>query len=117
MTEFDHELTERIQQKICEALRFGASYELAARYAGIEMKWFWRWKKDGEHDQAVGNEDYRQKCIAFSKDIKKARTDYKAGCLLKMELLGGTQWKPLQWKYLQLLALELRGQRNREKNE
>ena len=34
----DHELTESIQQKIGEALRIGASYELAAHYAGIQSE-------------------------------------------------------------------------------
>ena len=38
MMRLDHELTDSIQQKICEALRIGASYELAARYAGIQLK-------------------------------------------------------------------------------
>lgn len=107
MARQDHELTESIQQKICEALRIGASYELAARYAGISVRWFWRWKKDGENEQVILNENYHQKCVAFSQDIKKARADYEVSCLAKMEKLGGKSFKPLQWKYVQLSEFRL----------
>lgn len=105
----DHELTERIHQRICEALRMGASYELAARYAGIEMKWFWRWKKEGENHQATLNERYRQQCMAFCQDIQQARADYEYTCLLKMERLGSKSFKPLHWKFSQLMALRSKG--------
>lgn len=97
-----HELTESIQQKIGEALRIGASYELAAHYAGIQVKWFWRWKKDGENEQAIFEKTYHQKCRTFSQDIQKARADYKVSCLAKMEKLGQTHFKPLKWKFEQL---------------
>jgi hypothetical protein len=97
-----HELTESIQQKIGEALRIGASYELAAQYAGIQVKWFWRWKKDGENGQAVLDEPYHQKCRAFSRDIQKARAEYQVSCLVKMEKLGHKHFKPLHWKFEQL---------------
>ncbi len=116
MARQDHELTEHIQQKICEALRIGASYELAARYAGIQMKYFWRWKEDGENDQTVFNEDYRQKCMAFCQDIKKARADYEVACLTRMEKLGAKHFKPLHWKYEQLSALRLQSRRKNKKH-
>ena len=111
----DHELTERIQQEICKALRIGASYELAARYAGIEVKWFWRWKKDGEKDQVGIDDPYHQKCVAFLREIKKARADYEVACLTRMEKLGLKQFKPLHWKYEQISAFRLQGQQKNEK--
>ncbi len=103
----DHELTESIQKKISQALRIGASYELAARYAGIGMKWFWRWKNEGENSHVVDNDHYRQKCRAFSQEIKEARAEYEVACLTRMEKLGTKHFKPLHWKFEQLSALRL----------
>jgi len=111
----DHELTERILQEIYRALRMGASYELAARYAGIPVKWFWRWKKDGERDQATLNDPYRQQCVAFSREIKKTRAEYLVNCLTRMEKLGLKHFKPLHWKYEQLSALQEQGQNKHKK--
>lgn len=96
----DHELTESIQEKIGKALRIGASYELAARFAGIPVKWFWRWKRDGEEDQASFNKVYHQKCRHFSREIKQARADYEVSCLTRMEQLKN--FKSLHWKWEQL---------------
>lgn len=115
MMRLDYELTDSIQQKICEALRIGASYELAAGYAGISVKSFWRWKKEGEINQTSLNAKDHQRYIAFSQDIKKARADYKVACLMKMEKLGVKHWKPLQWKYDQLLEVELQGRKKNKK--
>jgi hypothetical protein len=117
MERLDHELTECIQQRIYKALRMGASYELAARYAGIPVKWFWRWKKDGEEDQASFNKDYRKKCMDFSREIKQARADYEMTCLTRMEQLGLKHFKPLHWKYEQLSALRSQGETNNNQNK
>ena len=79
------------------------------------MKLFWRWKKDGENDQATFNDDYYQKCAAFSREIKKTRAEYLANCLTRMERLGLKQFKPLHWKYEQLSALQTPGQHKHKK--
>ncbi len=73
-------------------------------YAGIEVKWFWRWKKDGENEQAIFDENYHQKCRDFSQDIQEARAEYKVRCLAKMEKLGHKHFKPLHWKFEWLSA-------------
>lgn len=95
-----HELTESVQQKIGKALRIGASYELAARFAGIPVKWFWRWKRDGEGGQGSFNKHYYQKCRYFSREIKQARADYQVSCLTRIEQLKN--FKALHWKWERL---------------
>ena len=111
------ELTEPIQQRLCKALRMGASYELAARYAGIPMKWFWRWKRDGKKEPALWNDPYQQKCLAFCRDVDQARADYEMGCLMRMEQLGLKHFKPLLWKWEHLSALRLPSRRKDKRHQ
>jgi hypothetical protein len=110
MERLDYELTESIEQRIYKALRLGANYELAARYAGIPVKWFWRWKKEGENEQTVFDENYHQKCRTFLQGIKQARADYEVGCLTRMEQLKN--FKALHWKWERL-----QGKNNPKKNK
>lgn len=111
----EDELTESVHHKICEALRIGATYELAARYAGISPRLFWRWKKQGERATGLLEESDRQRRQAFCQDIQKARADYEMSCLMKMEKLGSQQWRPLQWKYGRLLEIRWQSQRKKKK--
>ena len=41
-------LTPRVQKKILEAIRLGATYEVAARAAGIGERTLYRWKERGQ---------------------------------------------------------------------
>ncbi len=117
MAEQDHELTENIRQKMCEALRIGASYELAARYAGIQVKYFWRWKKQSKNVVTSISDPNQQRCIDFFADVRQARADYEMAYLMKLEKHGGKNWKPLQWKYLHLLEARLSGNQSGRKNK
>ena len=63
----------------------------------------------------IFNENYRQKCVDFCRDIQKARADYEVACLTRMEKLGAKHFKPLQWKYEKLSAVRLQGQHKNKK--
>lgn len=41
-------LTDEVQEQICESIRLGATYELAAQAAGVSYRSFARWMHDGE---------------------------------------------------------------------
>ena len=84
-------LTPEINTRLCEALRIGASLELAAHYAGISSRTLGRWIKRGEEEN---NAEFCQ----FCRSIKKARAELAIGSLLKIEKASQKQWTAAAWK-------------------
>lgn len=76
-----NEITAR---KICDAIRLGATYELAAAYAGINYDTFNEWRK---------------KYSAFSESIKKSEGLGAIGWLAKIEQAAKDgDWRAAAWK-------------------
>ena len=61
-------LTPEVQEKICEYVRLGATYEVAARAAGIDESTFYRWKALGEKARSG---KYRE----FFKALRRAEAE------------------------------------------
>jgi hypothetical protein len=77
-------LTPAVQQRICDAIGIGATYELAAAYGGVAFETFRRWRE--------GNR-------AFCAAIESAEARAVVGWLAKIEKAAseGT-WQAAAWK-------------------
>ena len=85
------ELTETIQLRLCEALRYGASLQHAAHYAGISEKTLRRWVKRGKSEE---NSVFGQ----LLQDIEKAQAELVISLLLKINHAASKHWKAAAWK-------------------
>jgi len=84
-------LTPETHKKIVQAIQLGASYELAANYAGVSYSSFNLWMKKG----ATGNNIYSQ----FYNDVKEAEGRGAIGWLAKIENAANDgNWQAAAWK-------------------
>lgn len=108
MVDRDEEWTESIHRKLCEALRCGAKYEQAARYAGVRPKTLWRWRNHGKRAKwgqcPLKDEPYWQRCLTIFEDTEKARMSYELGSLAQIG--QSPDWKAAQWKLMQLTGAD-----------
>ena len=85
-------LTAETQKKIIEALRVGATYELASGYGGIAYNTFNEWMKKGE---AANTGAFRE----FYDAVKKAEGLAAVGWLAKIETAANDgAWQAAAWK-------------------
>jgi transposase len=78
-------LTQELQEKICGALRTGASIETAAAHAGVHRDTVYDWLRRGE-EEAKGPH------AAFVESARKAQSDCEMACLamIKKDALNGS---------------------------
>ena len=89
------DLTETICKRIYDALRIGATYEIAALYAGVSYDTLLRWRKKGESgEESAVDVVFCELCDT----IKKAQADLAMSCLLKIERASDDDWKAAAWK-------------------
>lgn len=69
--------------RICEAIRLGATYELAAGYGGVTYETFNTW---------------RQEKPEFSAQVKAAESVGAIGWLQKIEAAADESWQAAAWK-------------------
>ena len=85
-------LTKDVQKQICDAIRLGATYKLAAQYGGISYVTFNTWMADGE---AADDGDF----LEFFNAVKKAESDGALKWLRKIEASANTgNWTAAAWK-------------------
>jgi len=99
-------LNHDVQKRIAEALKLGASYDLASRYGGISYRTFIRWMQRGEK----GNIKYRE----FHEEINKACGEMAIRALLRIEQAASKgDWRASAWK-LERMYLKTYGKKSNE---
>ena len=83
-------LTPELQEKLCEAIRAGNTYEVACKYAGISVMTAWRWRKKGEASKSG-------KYVEFVKAIKKAEAEFEAETLGTIKKASFETWQAAAW--------------------
>lgn len=79
------------QQKIAQAIQMGATYEIAAQFAGITYDTFNEWMKRG----AANEKDYSD----FFEAVKSAEGRAAVGWLAKIEAAANDgNWQAAAWK-------------------
>lgn len=77
-------LTPDVQERICQAIAIGATYDLAAKYGGVDYRTFHRWR-----------ESNRQFCQA----VEDAEGRAVVGWLAKIEKAANEgAWQAAAWK-------------------
>lgn len=85
-------LTPEAQEKICDAIRLGATYALAAGYGGIVYNTFNKWMRRGR-EQKTGC--YRN----FYESVKQAEGEGALAWLRKIEEAASEgNWQAAAWK-------------------
>ena len=84
-------LTPETQKRITDAIRVGATYELAAQYGGIAYNTFNEWMKAGE---AASSGDKH----AFYETVKSAEGEAAVRWLAVIDKASAEQWQAAAWK-------------------
>lgn len=85
-------LTPKVQERVCEAIAQGATYALAAKYAGIHYDTFNEWMKAGEEAESGEFSD-------FSDAVKEAEGKAAVKWLKKIEVAANKgNWTAAAWK-------------------
>lgn len=84
-------LTPETQEKITDAVSIGATYELAAKYAGVTYETFNNWMK-------AGAEAKSGQLFEFFHAVKKAEGAAAVGWLAVIEKAATETWQAAAWK-------------------
>lgn len=85
-------LTKAVQKRICDAIKQGATYELAAKYAGITYETLNNWRKAGEEAQ-------EGEFFQFFQAIEEAEGMAAVKWLKKIETAANKgNWAAAAWK-------------------
>jgi hypothetical protein len=93
--------TATVRKKLIQAIKMGATYELAAGYAGITYRTFRNWMEQGERDveQQEQNPDGDPgEFLQFFQDVKAAEAAGAMVWLAKIERAAGENWQAAAWK-------------------
>jgi hypothetical protein len=99
-------LTPKTQERICQALRVGATYELAAQYGGISYEAFNLWRRRGEAEleraeKARKNTAIRESeapYVQFLQATKDAESDAAIKWLAMIDKAAAETWQAAAWK-------------------
>lgn len=85
-------LTPETQEKLCQAIQLGATYELACQYAGVSYDAFNDWINAGIAEKDAG-------FVQFLQAIKEAEARGALGWLAKIEKAANDgNWQAAAWK-------------------
>ena len=84
-------LTPETQTRIVQAIRVGATYELAAQFGGIAYNTFNEWMKKGENAKAGRYRD-------FYEAVKEAEGDAAIKWLAVIDKAAADSWQAAAWK-------------------
>jgi len=84
-------LTPEVQKRITDAIRVGATYELAAQYGGIAYNTFNEWMKAGETATSGKNRELYE-------DVKGAEGEAAIKWLAVIDKASIEQWQAAAWK-------------------
>lgn len=84
-------LTDERRERLVEAIKKGATYELACGYAGISYESFRQWMKAGAEAQSG-------QFLALFAAIKEAEGEAAYGWLDKIENAASEHWQAAAWK-------------------
>lgn len=82
--------TAAVEEKIVHAVKHGATYELAALYAGVERTTVWRWIERGEAEEEGPYHDFAIK-------IHEAEGTAAVECLAVIKGASSAQWQAAAW--------------------
>ena len=83
-------LTPEVQEKICNYVRQGLTYEIAARAAGISESTFYRWRERGEKAR-------RGKYREFWEALKKAEAEAEQVLVQRILDASNDTWQAAAW--------------------
>jgi len=85
------QLTDKIKERLLEAIRKGAPYSIACDYAGIGKTTFYQWKKDAKEGK---NEVFAE----FMNELKEAQGETALKWLEVIDKAMTDQWTAAAWK-------------------
>lgn len=83
-------LTPEVQERICNAIRVGATYELAAQFGGISYETFRAWQRAADE----GDSAYS----GFSEAVKLAEAEGAMRWLALIDAAAAESWQAAAWK-------------------
>jgi hypothetical protein len=102
-------LTPVLQQKVCDAVRVGNGFDVAAAFAGIDKTTFHRWMKRG---MRAKRGLYREFYLA----VQKASSDAETRALAIVNKAAPEDWRAAAW-FLERKSPERWGRRDRHEVE
>ena len=97
--------SDKIWGAIVGALRTGCSLDIAAMAAGVSPVTLWRWRREGERDEALGIDTERAR---FVREVRQAEANVVAGIeqSLMRVAASGTEWRASSWVLARKMPLE-----------
>ena len=102
-------LTPEVQERICQYVRQGLTYEIAARAAGVSETTFYRWKQRGERSK-------RGKYREFWEALKRAESEAEQVLVRRILAASNDTWQAAAWM-LERRYPERWGRKDRVKHE
>lgn len=85
-------LTDDVSDKICQAIRTGATLEGAAAYAGVPRPTFFDWLRRGRRAGA------RAPYSTFVANVEEALAAFEVGAMAQIAKAGSEEWQANAWR-------------------